>query len=88
MPQIQPITPPTKPAAMVKANSASDGKSFGQKKSRAKLLATSSPTHRPYQAAAPGHAPRAAQVADSSVRSGRVQVETKFANQSTEPATA
>src|SRR5215207_861026 len=83
--QIRPITPPAKPAAMVRTNSTSDGRSLGQKKSRPKMPATSSPIDRPHQAAARGRAPRAAQVAESSVRSGRVQVETRFANQSTEP---
>src|SRR5829696_3865205 len=81
---VQPITPPPKPAAMVRANSASDGRSFGQKNSKPHMPATSSPTDRPYQAAT-ARVPRVAQVADSRVRTGRVQVETQPANRSTEP---
>lgn len=43
---LRPITPPPKPAAMVRANSASDGRSFGQKNSKPQMPATSSPTDR------------------------------------------
>src|SRR5919112_1551040 len=43
------ITPSPKSAAMVRANSASDGRSFGQKNSKPQMPATSSPTDRPYQ---------------------------------------